>query len=127
MNGVGGVGQDHERVAAGVVQRIEGGERCPARRLRRCVRAGRRSRPRPERPSISSTPAGVRLPLAERQRLIEQGQAVADRAFGGARDQRQRALVGGMAFLLQDAREMALKQRRIDAAQVEALAAATGS
>ena len=48
----------------------------------------RRMRPRSARPSISRTSAAVTLPLAMGDRLVEDRQAIAGRAFGGAGDHR---------------------------------------
>ena len=56
-------------------------------------------------------------------RLIEQRQRIAHRAFGRARDQRQRRRLDLDLFLGGDAFEMLDQQRGIDAAQIEALAA----
>ncbi len=58
-----------------------------------------------------------------RDRLVEQRQRVAHRAFGGARDQRQRLRLGVELFLGGDAFQMLHQHRAVDAAQVEALAA----
>ena len=58
-----------------------------------------------------------------RDRLIEQRQRIAHRAFGGARDQRQRFRLGLDLLLGGDALQMLHQQRGLDPAQIEALAA----
>ena len=60
---------------------------------------------------------------AHGQRLVEQRQAVAHGALGGARDQRQRVVLGVGALLGGDALEVLDQHRHVDAPQVEALAA----
>ena len=81
------------------------------------------TRTRSARPSICRTSSARTGPAAWAMRLIEQRQRVAHRAFGGARDQRQRRRLGLDVFLGGDAFEMLDQQRGIDAAQIEALAA----
>ena len=67
----------------------------------------------------------VDLAVAMRDRLVEQRQGVAHRAFGGARDQRQRLGLDRRRLSCRaDRRQMRDQHRgRLDAAQVEALAA----
>ena len=56
-------------------------------------------------------------------RLIEQRQRIADRAFGRARDQRQRLGLDRYIFLGADACEIGDEHTSFDSAQIEALAA----
>ena len=66
---------------------------------------------------------GAHRPGRMRDRLIEQRKRIAHRAFGRARDQRQRRRLDLDLFLRRDALEMLHQQRGIDAPQIEALAA----
>ena len=56
-------------------------------------------------------------------RLVEQGQRIAHRAFRGARDQRQRGGLRLDRFLGGDGLQVLHQQRGVDPAQIEALAA----
>ncbi len=58
-----------------------------------------------------------------RDGLIEQRQRIAHRAFGGARDQRQRLRLDLDLLLAGDVAEVLHQRRGVDPAQVEALAA----
>ena len=58
-----------------------------------------------------------------RDRLVEQRQRIAHRAFGGARDHAERLRLDLDVFLRRDVAEMAHQHVGLDAAQVEALAA----
>ena len=58
-----------------------------------------------------------------RDGLIEQGERIARRSFGGARDQRQRAVLDRDIFLLRQRGQIGRQFGGIDAAQVETLAA----
>ena len=80
----------------------------------RCDRRGRAS---------AAHVFGAHRPGGVRDRLIEQRQRIAHRAFGGARDQGQRFRLGLDRFLGGDALQMFDQQRGIDPAQIEALAA----
>ena len=93
MGEIGKVGQHHRRVGAGVVLRAELGERggdvapidCSNRSTMRA---------RSARPSMARTASAVDHAAAMGDRLVEQRQRIARRAFGGARDHRQRLVLG---------------------------------
>ena len=59
----------------------------------------------------------------QRDRLIEQGQPVAHRAFGGAHQQRQRARLDPHPLLGRDLGQMAAQALALDPPEIEALAA----
>ena len=63
------------------------------------------------------------LARAHGDRLVEHGEAVAHRALGRAGDQGQRLVLGGGAFVDDDALEVGRQQGHIDTPQIEALAA----
>ena len=66
---------------------------------------------------------GAHRPSGVGDRLIEQRQRVAYRAFGSSRDHRQSRGLGRDRLLLRNALQMLDQQRRIDPAQIETLAA----
>ena len=74
-------------------------------------------------PSICRTSSARTGPGGMRDRLIEQRERIAHRAFRRARDQRQRVGFGGNGFLGGDALQMLHQQRGVDPPQIEALAA----
>jgi len=58
---------------------------------------------------------GVDLALGERNRLIEDGEPIAHRAFGGPRDHFQGFVLGLRAFRADNAPEMRRQLRHVDA------------
>ncbi len=85
-------------------------------------------RPRSASPSIARTSVGgdraARLRAERsRDRLIEDRQRIAHRAFRRARNERQRIIVGRRALVGDDVLEVLRKPRNVDAPEVEALAA----
>ena len=122
MGELGEIGEHHRRIGAGVVLVAQLGERrgdvAAHQRLEQVDDA--RAVGEPEHlPHV----LGAHRPGGVRDRLIEQRERIAHRAFGGARDQRERLGLDRDPFLRGDAFEMLDQQRRIDAAQIEALAA----
>ena len=118
----GEVGQHHDRIGADVILRAEFAERAgdiAARQmLEQIDHPGAVGQPQ-------HLPHGVGLDQARgmRDRLIEQRQRIAHRAFGGARDDAERLGLDLDAFLCRDVAEMLHQHVGLDPAQIETLAA----
>ena len=106
MRELGEIAEHHRRIGAGVVLLAQLGQR--ARHVGAHQRleqiddrgCGRRAR------ASARTSLGAHRTRGMRDRLVEQRQRVAHRAFGGARDQRQRLGLGRDRFLAGDALQM---------------------
>ena len=99
MGELGEIGEHHRRIGAGVVLVAQFASSAAAMSPR--ISASNRSmmRVRSARPSICRTSSARTGAGRMRDRLIEQRERVAHRAFGGARDQRQRLRLDRDAFL----------------------------
>ena len=91
---------------------VELGQRRRRRRRPAPSSSKRRIRPRSARPSMSRTCSAADLALAMGDRLVEDRQAVAGRAFGGAGDHRQRLVLDLDAFGLWRPRRNARRASR---------------
>ena len=122
MGELGEIGEHHRGIGAGVVllaQLRERGRHVAAHQRLEQIDGARAVGEAEHLPHVLGPHQTGRV----RDRLIEQRQRIAHRAFGRARDQRQRLGLDFDGFLGGNPGEMLDQKLRVDAAQVEALAA----
>ena len=122
------VGQDHRRVGAGVVVRAQARRKRPATsprmmRLEQVDDLG----PVGEAQHRREPSSAVTCPAAVGDRLIEQGERVARRTFGRARDQRQRLRLDAARLPQRRSRPDASPARRLRSGAGRSAGSATGS
>ena len=122
MNDIGQVGQCLQWIGAVAVQRFE------LRQNRGRIACEQDLQQVEDAAAVGKTEHGphrLRADLAgaHRDRLIENRQAIAYRAFGSARDQTQCVVFRGRVLVGANAREVGDELGNIDAAQIETLAA----